>query len=229
VAGRWVLLAVLTASYGAGAFGVLGISPLAPSLGDGFALSRLQVALIVPSVYLGGLFFSMPGGRLADGLGVRKNLLGGLAVAATGLLVGAWSPTFPDLESAALRRSGARLRPYRDRSAGSPARGAVSRLALGAASDRWLTEQRALWPSLTAAIGAVIFIAYAAWPVRAAALAGVLAFASGVGAYGWVGVFFTVSAEVGGRHAAGVRRTRSTRHRGDAGGRSRHGPRAGVS
>jgi cyanate permease len=35
-------------------------------------------------------------------------------------------------------------------------------------------------------------------------LAGALAFASGVGAYGWVGIFFIVSAEVGGRRAAGL-------------------------
>lgn len=34
--------------------------------------------------------------------------------------------------------------------------------------------------------------------------AGALAFASGVGAYGWVGVFFVISAEVGGRRAAGL-------------------------
>ena len=60
--GRWLLLAVLTTSYGAGAFGMLGISPLSPSLVEGFALPRLQVALIVPSIYLGGLFFSLPGG-----------------------------------------------------------------------------------------------------------------------------------------------------------------------
>lgn len=95
MAGRWLLLAVLTTSYGAGAFGMLGISPLSPSLVEGFALSRLQVALIVPSIYLGGLFFWLPGGRLADRLGVRKSLLGGLALGAAGLAAGAWSPGFP--------------------------------------------------------------------------------------------------------------------------------------
>jgi MFS family permease len=84
VAPRWRLLTILTVAYGAGAFGMLGISPLTPSLVEGFGLSRLQVALIVPSVYLGGLFFSMPGGRLADRVGVRRSLLGGLAVGAGG-------------------------------------------------------------------------------------------------------------------------------------------------
>jgi hypothetical protein len=41
---RWFLLAILTGSYGAGAFGVLGISPLSPSLVAGFGLTRLEVA-----------------------------------------------------------------------------------------------------------------------------------------------------------------------------------------
>ena len=49
---RWFLLTILTVAYGMGAFGMLGVSPLAPSLVDGFRLSRLDVAFIVPSVYL---------------------------------------------------------------------------------------------------------------------------------------------------------------------------------
>ena len=63
---RWRLLTILTASYGAGAFGMLGISPLSPSLVEGLGLTRFQVAFLVPSIYLSGLLFSMPGGRLAD-------------------------------------------------------------------------------------------------------------------------------------------------------------------
>ena len=339
MAGRWLLLAVLTTSYGAGAFGMLGISPLSPSLVEGFALSRLKVALLVPSIYLGGLFFSLPGGRLADRLGVRTSLLGGLALGAAGLAAGAWAPGFPEflaclfvagigwsVVNPALGRAIIDLFPVRERgvamgikqmgltlggvasalvlpsiatalgwraaivtcgvvvslpvaltwrvlgrlgraaagAVGAPERagtghwawlrrpallvffatglvlgmvqaavlsylplyavqalgfdaigagllvacsqagGAVSRLALGAASDRWLTGQRSLWLALTGAVGAIIFAAYAAWPVSAPGLAGALAFASGVGAYGWVGVFFVISAEVGGRRAAGL-------------------------
>jgi MFS transporter, ACS family, hexuronate transporter len=341
VAARWFLLAVLTASYGAGAFGMLGISPLSPSLVEGFALSRLQVAFIVPSIYVGGLFFSLPGGRLADRLGVRKSLLGGLALGAAGLVAGAWANGFPtflfslfvagigwSVVNPALGRAIIDLFPARERGiamgikqmgltlggfaaalilppiaaalgwraaivtcgavvavpvvltwralaplgrgappivdadtsatvdaspwswlerpalvvffatglilgmvqaavlsylplyavqalgfdtigagllvACSQAGGAVSRLALGAASDRWLTGRRSLWLALTGSIGAVIFVAYAAWPVTAPVLAGALAFASGAGAYGWVGIFFIVSAEVGGRRAAGL-------------------------
>lgn len=339
MAERWLLLAVLTTSYGAGAFGMLGISPLSPSLVEGFALSRLQVALIVPSIYLGGLFFSLPGGRLADRLGVRRSFLGGLALGAAGLAAGAWAPGFLEflaclfvagigwsVVNPALGRAIIDLFPVRERgvamgikqmgltlggvasalvlpsiaaalgwraaivtcgvvvalpvaltwrvlgplggaaagTAGAPERaaaghrawlgrpallvffatglvlgmvqaavlsylplyavqalgfdaigagflvacsqagGAVSRLALGAASDRWLTGQRSLWLALTGAVGAIIFAGYARWPVSAPGLAGALAFASGVGAYGWVGVFFVISAEVGGRRAAGL-------------------------
>jgi MFS family permease len=341
VAARWFLLAVLTSSYGAGAFGMLGISPLSPSLVEGFALSRLQVALIVPSIYVGGLFFSLPGGRLADRLGVRKSFLGGLALGATGLVAGAWAPGFPaflvslfvagigwSVVNPALGRAIIDLFPARERGiamgikqmgltlggfvaalvlpaiaaalgwraaivtcsavvalpvaltwralaplgtgahppddgdagaatdssswwwlgrpvlvvffasglvlgmvqaavlsylplyavqalgfdaigagllvACSQAGGAVSRLALGAASDRWLTGRRSLWLALTGAVGALIFAVYAARPVTTPVLAGALAFASGVGAYGWVGIFFIVSAEAGGRRAAGL-------------------------
>jgi MFS transporter, ACS family, hexuronate transporter len=339
VARRWLLLTILTASYGAGAFGMLGISPLSPALVEGFALSRLQVALIVPSIYLGGLFFSLPGGRLADRFGVRASFLGGLALGAAGLVAAAWSPAFAafllclfvagigwSVVNPALGRAIIDLFPLRERGiamgikqmgltlggvasalvlpsiatalgwraaivtcgavvalpvaltwrtlgpigAGGPpplvtevterpgirawlgrpalaaffatglvlgmvqaavlsylplyavqalgfdaigagllvacsqAGGAVSRLALGAASDRWLTGQRSLWLALTAAVGAVIFSAYAAWTVSSPALAALLAFLAGVGAYGWVGVFFIISAEVGGRRAAGL-------------------------
>ncbi len=340
MAARWFLLAVLTTSYGAGAFGMLGISPLSPSLVDGFALTRLQVAFIVPSIYVGGLFFSLPGGRLADRLGVRKSFLGGLALGAAGLVGGAWSSSFHtflfslfvagigwSVVNPALGRAIIDLFPARERGiamgikqmgltlggfvaalvlpaiaaalgwraaivtcgavvalpvaltwralaplgSGAPppgpdddavtgssswwwlgrpalvvffasglalgmvqaavlsylplyavqalgfdaigagllvacsqAGGAVSRLALGAASDRWLAGRRSLWLALTGAIGAIIFAAYAAWFVTTPLLAGVLAFASGVGAYGWVGIFFIVSAEVGGHRAAGL-------------------------
>src|SRR5258705_2647529 len=74
---------------------MLGISPLSPSLVAGFGLTRLQVALMVPSIYLGGLLFSLPAGRLADRVGVRPSLFGGLVVGAAGLAAGATAPTFP--------------------------------------------------------------------------------------------------------------------------------------
>jgi MFS family permease len=336
---RWRLLTILTASYGAGAFGMLGISPLSPSLVEGLGLTRFQVAFLVPSIYLSGLLFSLPGGRLADRLGVRPSFLGGLAVAAIGLLAAALAPGFlaflvclfvagsgwsvvnPALGKAIMdvfpvsergiamgvKQMGLTLgglvaalalpaiaatlgwryaigacavvvavpvafgwRPLAAFHAGvrgaaatagesdatswwwarrpalvvffatgfvlgmvqgavlsylplftiqglgfdkigagllvaaSQAGGAVSRLALGAASDRWAAGRRSLWLAFTGAVGAVIFLVYAVWPATSAGLAGLLAFATGVGAYGWVGIFFVISVEAGGRDQAGL-------------------------
>ena len=334
--GRWFLLAILSAAYGAGAFGMLGLSPLSPSLVDGFGLTRLEVAFIVPAIYLGGLLFSLPGGRLADRIGVRPSFLGGLALGAIALLAAALSPTFstfllslalagvgwsvvnPSLGKAIIDLFPARERgiamgikqtgltvggmasaltlppiagslgwraavgacsltlalsvaltwralgalgrgaPAAAASAGgsvwswarrppllvffasglvlgmiqaavlsylplftiqalgfdkigagvlvacSQAGGAVSRLVLGAASDRWLLGRRSVWLAFTGALGACLFAIYAAWPVSTPLLAAILAFATGVGAYGWVGVFFVISVEVGGPKQAGL-------------------------
>jgi len=85
---------VLTCAYGLGAFGMLGVSPLSPALMQGFALSRLDVAFIVPSVYVGGLLFSLPGGHVADQWGVRPTLLGALVMGGVGLLAAAMAPHF---------------------------------------------------------------------------------------------------------------------------------------
>ena len=317
---------------------MLGISPLTPSLVEGFGLSRLQVAFLVPSVYLGGLFFALPGGRLADRIGVRPSLLGGLALGAVGLFAGALSPSFlgfllclfiagtgwsvvnPALGKGimdvfpahergiamGIKQMGLTLggmasalvlptvaarygwrgavatgalvvalpvvatwRPLAPLATPSPtltpsdrvsatdwswarrpavlvffatglilgmiqaavlsylplyavqalgfdkigagllvaasqARGAVSRLGLGVASDRWLGGRRSTWLALTGALGFAIFLVYARWSINAPLTAGVLAFIAGIGAYGWVGIFFVISAEIGGRTQAGL-------------------------
>jgi len=88
--------------------------------------------------------------------------------------------------------------------AASQAGGAVSRLVLGAASDRWSSGHRPPWLVLTSALAAVIFLVYAWVPSAAPLWAGVLAFAAGVGAYGWVGIYFIISAEAGGATEAGL-------------------------
>lgn len=318
---------------------MLGISPLSPTLVEGFALTRLQVAFLVPSVYLGGLLFSMPAGRFVDRLGVRPTLLGGLALGALGLLAGALAPDFGvflaflflagtgwSVVNPALGKAIMDLFPVRERGlamgikqmgltvggvvaalvlppialalgwraaivtcavvvalpavaswrvlgalaapavpaapatppapahraawarrppvvvlfagglvlgmvqaavlsylplytiqalgfdtigagllvAASQAGGAVSRLALGAASDRWLAGRRSAWLAVTGALGAGIFLLYAFWPVSSPLSAGALAFGAGVGAYGWVGIFFVLSAEIGGPRQAGL-------------------------
>jgi len=86
--------------------------------------------------------------------------------------------------------------------ASSQGGGAVSRLVLGAASDRWIAGRRSVWLALTGAVGASVFAASAFWPVSTPLGAGVLAFATGIGAYDWVGIFFVISAEVGGPREA---------------------------
>jgi hypothetical protein len=50
----------------------------------------------------------------------------------------------------------------------------------------------------------VSFAFYALWEVSSPLAAGVLAFATGIGAYGWVGIFFVISAELGGTRMAGL-------------------------
>ena len=261
VATRWYLLTILTGSYGAGAFGMLGISPLSPSLIEGFGLTRLQVALmdLFPApergvamgikqmgLTLGGIASALVLPRVAAALGWRVafatcalvvttavaliwrplgRLDGAAATAATASAAGAgdwaWarrpailmffaSGLILGMVQAAVLSY---LPLYTIQALGydavgggacSQAGGAVSRLALGAASDRWLANQRSVWLALTGGVGAVIFAAYAFWPVSAPLGAGILAFLTGVGAYGWVGVFFVISAELGGSTRAGL-------------------------
>jgi MFS transporter, ACS family, hexuronate transporter len=336
---RWLLLAILTVAYGMGAFGMLGVSPLAPSLVEGFRLSRLDVAFIVPSVYLGGLFFSLPAGHLADRWGVRPTFLGGLAMGAGGLALAAAAPRFwmflgclflagvgwsvvnPVLGKAivdlfpvrergiamGIKQMGltvggvisaltlppiaavlgwraavaacaivmgapalaswpllAPLAVMRQSAAGRPgagpesnwwwlgrpallvlfgggvalgmvqsavlaylplygvqvlgftavaagalvaaaqAGGAVARLGLGAASDRWLGGRRPPWLVLSSLIGAAVFLTYAMAPMPRPLVAATLAFAAGIGAHGWVGIYFIASAEAGGPRQSGL-------------------------
>jgi len=337
---RWLLLTLLTVAYGMGAFGILAVSPLAPSLVEGFRLSRLDVAFIVPSVYLGGLLFSLPAGHLADRWGVRPTFLGGLAVGAGGLALAAAAPGFsmflgclflagvgwsvvnpvlgkaivdlfpvrergiamgikqmgltvggvisaltlppvaaalgwrtavvtcavvmgtpalvswPLLASLAVRRTGttggvdaaplegnwwwlrrppllvlfgsgvalgmlqsavlAYLPLYGVQVLGftavaagalvaaAQAGGAAARLGLGAASDRWLGGRRPPWLVFSSLIGAAVFVVYAMAPIPQPLVAAALAFAAGIGAHGWVGVYFIASAEAGGRRQSGL-------------------------
>jgi predicted MFS family arabinose efflux permease len=82
--------------------------------------------------------------------------------------------------------------------------GAVARLALGVASDRWSSGRRPPWLVFTAALGAVIFVVYAWVPTAHPVWAPLLAFFAGIGAYGWVGIYFIISAEAGGVTRSGL-------------------------
>ena len=335
---RWLLLTLLTVAYGMGAFGILGVSPLAPSLVDGFRLSRLDVAFIVPSVYLGGLFFSLPAGHLADRWGVRPTFLGGLTLGAGGLALAAAAPRFSmflgclflagvgwSVVNPVLGKAIVDLFPVRERGiamgikqmgltvggvisaltlppiaaalgwraavaacalvmgapalvswpllaplairrpaapggtnapegnwwwlrrppllvlfgagvalgmvqsavlaylplygvqglgftavaagalvAAAQAGGAAARLGLGAASDRWLGGRRPPWLVFSSLIGTAVFFAYAMPPMPRPLVAATLAFAAGIGAHGWVGIYFIASAEAGGPRQSGL-------------------------
>ena len=328
---------MLTSAYGLGAFGMLGVSPLSPILMQGFALSRFEVAFIVPSVYVGGLLFSLPGGHLADQWGVRPTLLGALALGGIGLLAAALAPHFvvfllclviagsgwsvvnPVLGKAivdlfsltergiamGIKQMGLTLgggvsalvlpaiavrwgwrvgvagcavamtapvvfawlplralaRPRDETPEGDGVRmdwwwtrrpallvlfaagvvlgmlqsavlaylpvfsvqalgfspvgagvliaaaqigGAVARLGLGIASDRWSSGRRPPWLMLMSVLGAITFLVYAWAPTAEPVPAALLAFVAGIGAHGWVGIYFIISAEAGGAGRSGL-------------------------
>ena len=82
---RWAVLVLITLAHALGALAVLSVAPLSPFLLDALHLSRAQVGLLLPAVYLGGVLMSLPAGWLTDRLGVRLTLGAGQAV--IGLLV----------------------------------------------------------------------------------------------------------------------------------------------
>lgn len=334
--GRWSVLALLTSLYAAGAFGFLGAPSLAPFLLEGFELTRFQVGLLLPALYIGGLAFSLPSGRIADHLGARMCLGVGLGLGALMLLLAAtassfgvflgcllvtgvgWSLVNPAIGIAivqlfpaherglamGIKQTGQTLggigaaallpivatrwgwrvavavgggvvtvlitlgwRPMaalrgsplsdagpRRRSvwwwAGQPALvmvfatgfglgmeqsaflsylplfatqalgmskigagsllavaqagGAVARLGLGAASDRWLGGARTPCLVLTSLLTAITFGAFAQLSPSSPGVGSLVAFCAGAGALGWVGLYMVLSAEVGGREEAGL-------------------------
>ena len=88
--------------------------------------------------------------------------------------------------------------------ASAQAGGAAARLGLGAASDRWLGGRRPPWLVFSSVIAAVIFTSYAVAPMPRPAAAMALAFLAGIGAHGWVGIYFIASAEAGGPRQSGL-------------------------
>jgi len=79
------MLALVTLAYAAAALAALAVAPLAPFLRDDLRLTRVEVGLLLPAVYLGGVLMSLPAGWLTDRFGVRPTLA--LGVAVTGALV----------------------------------------------------------------------------------------------------------------------------------------------
>jgi ACS family hexuronate transporter-like MFS transporter len=94
---RWPVLALVTIAHALGALSVLSVAPLSPFLLDALALSRAQVGLLLPAVYLGGVMMSLPAGWLTDRLGVRLTLGGGLLVIGELVMAAAWTASLPAL------------------------------------------------------------------------------------------------------------------------------------
>jgi len=82
---RWAVLVLVTLAHALGALAVLSVAPLSPFLLDALHLSRAQVGLLLPAVYLGGVLMSLPAGWITDRLGVRVTL--GVGQAVIGVLV----------------------------------------------------------------------------------------------------------------------------------------------
>src|SRR5687768_11945008 len=83
--GRWGLLALVTGAHALGAVSVLAVAPLAPLLLEDLDLTRAQVGLFLPAIYLGGVVMSLPAGWLTDRFGARITLAAGQCL--TGALV----------------------------------------------------------------------------------------------------------------------------------------------
>ena len=83
--GRRGLLALVTGAHTLGAVSVLAVAPLAPLLLEDLHLTRAQVGLFLPAIYLGGVVMSLPAGWLTDRFGARLTLAAGQCL--TGALV----------------------------------------------------------------------------------------------------------------------------------------------
>ena len=77
---RWIILAVLTATQIGSSIAALSFGPLAPFLQETLNINRAQVGLCTSFLYFGSILVSIPSGRLADLIGVRRILLIGPAL-----------------------------------------------------------------------------------------------------------------------------------------------------
>lgn len=81
--------------------------------------------------------------------------------------------------------------------------GTASRLVWGFASDRFFGGRRRPGVIVSALVGAVAYVLFALGSRLPAPLAVPLVVVAGVGAFGWVGLYFALVAEVGGARYAG--------------------------
>ena len=88
------MLAAGTAAQAAFSAVAFGLPALAPELRDTFELTLSEVGLVLGAVWLGTLLTLLPWGLLADRVGERWVLAGGLAVCGAVLLPGGRAPGF---------------------------------------------------------------------------------------------------------------------------------------
>src|SRR5262249_50460606 len=82
--------------------------------------------------------------------------------------------------------------------------GTVARLGWGLASDRFFGGRRRPGVVITALTGALAYVVLSLGAVVPSVLTAPLAFLAGAGAFGWVGLYFALVAEVGGPRYAGL-------------------------
>jgi len=92
---RWRVLALVTLAFALSAMAALAVAPLSPILRDALGLTRAEVGLFIPAVYLGGVAMSLPAGWFVDRLGVRRTLALGQALTGTMVAAAAMTPTVP--------------------------------------------------------------------------------------------------------------------------------------
>jgi MFS family permease len=71
------------------------VAPLAPLLLQDLHLSRSQVGLFLPAIYLGGVLMSLPAGWLTDRVGARITLAAGQCLTGTMIALAAWAGSLP--------------------------------------------------------------------------------------------------------------------------------------
>jgi fucose permease len=84
----------LTGAHALSAAAALAVAPLAPVLLDALDLTRAQIGLLVPAIYLGGVLMSLPAGWITDRLGVRATLAAGLLLEAVMIALAGEAPRF---------------------------------------------------------------------------------------------------------------------------------------
>jgi sugar phosphate permease len=82
--------------------------------------------------------------------------------------------------------------------------GTLSRLAWGFVSDRYFGSRRRPGVVITALVGATALAVLSLGPMLPGPLIPVLALVAGAGAFGWIGLYFALVAEIGGPTHAGV-------------------------